>query len=145
MDQSAAYALPLKPFHLPVSDTGFPQEMLAVDPRGVIRTCSTQLELLFGYDGARLRGQHICVLIPELAGVGPLVGDVLNPLFAFACRSGRALAARRRNGQTVVCELQLLRLTLSGECRGVVLGVRKPAPPGADQTPFPPPGRGGAL
>lgn len=136
MHQSAAHPLPLKSFPLRAPDAGLPEEMLVVDSHGVIRTCSTQLELLFGYDDARLRGQHISVLIPELAGVRPLVGDVLNPLFSFACRSGRTLAARRRSGQTLVCELQLVRLMLSGDLRGVVLGLRKPTPRGADQVPW---------
>lgn len=85
-----------------------------VDQQGRILDCCEEVETMFGYPHAELRGQHISRLLPALSGTELLRDGAINPRLAFQCRCAKPMRAVARDGQASCCTLFLNLVSLPG-------------------------------
>ncbi len=71
---------------------------IALDDDGLIKTCSSACEALFGYRSAELLGRHVSLLLPKLEGVALIIGNEINPRLKYLCHCAIPFLARRRDG-----------------------------------------------
>ncbi|MCX8087505.1 MAG: PAS domain S-box protein [Rhodocyclaceae bacterium] len=100
---------------LPTGEEGL--VALVLDGRGVIVECDPQGESLFGYPCADLVGQHVSLLIPELANLEFLQGGQPNSRLRYRSRIGYRFSVLRRNGERFAAILFLNCLESAREVR----------------------------
>jgi len=88
-------------------DCGDAVAALVVNGRGTILDCDPSGEALFGYRRNELVGQHVSMLLPQLAEVDLLQNGQINPYLRFLCRIGRNFTAVTEGGEHFVSELFL--------------------------------------
>jgi PAS domain S-box len=72
---------------------------IALDDEGLIQTCSSACEKLFGYPITELLGHHVSLLLPKLEGVALIVSNDINPRLKYLCHCAIPFLARRRDGR----------------------------------------------
>lgn len=83
---------------------------IALDDEGLIQTCSSSCEKLFGYPVTELLGHHVSLLLPKLEGVALVTGNEVNPRLKYLCHCAIPFLARRRDGRIFAGEVFFNRL-----------------------------------
>ena len=80
---------------------------LAVDALGVIRYCNRATAALFKYRFDQLLGQHVSMLLPQLADLQLLQDGQPNARIRFLCRVGHHFEGVAQDGERFTSELFL--------------------------------------
>lgn len=83
---------------------------LTLDNRGVIHDCNSAAEALFKYSSTALVGQHVAVLLPQLASFAIVKEGEINSDLRFLCRIGRPFEAVDQHGHRFASQLFLTAL-----------------------------------
>lgn len=83
---------------------------IALDDEGLIQTCSSSCEKMFGYPATELLGHHVSLLLPKLEGVALVTGNEVNPRLKYLCHCAIPFLARRRDGRIFAGEVFFNRL-----------------------------------
>lgn len=83
---------------------------IALTDDGLIKSCSSACESLFGYRHAELLGRHVSLLLPKLDGVALVISNEINPRLKYLCHCAIPFLARRRDGETFAGEVFFNRL-----------------------------------
>ncbi len=90
----------------PTSTSGEPDlATLFLNHAGLIEDCSAACKAIFGYPMRELRGRHVSLLLPKLAGMELVHEGQINSHLRFLCRCALAFLARRRDGTGFACEV----------------------------------------
>lgn len=78
---------------------------LTLDALGVIRYCNRASQTLFKYRCEEMLGQHIAILLPQLAGLQLIQDGQANPRLRFLCRIGHQFQGVTKDGDHISSEL----------------------------------------
>lgn len=102
------------PLDLSQSDGHPNTATIALDDDGLIQSCSTSCEQLFGYRNAELLGCHVSLLLPKLEGVALVISNEINPRLKYLCHCAIPFLAKRRDGGIFAGEVFFNRLHNTG-------------------------------
>ena len=94
---------------------------IALDDDGLIKTCSSSCEKLFGYPRTELLGHHVSLLLPKLEGVALVISNEVNPRLKYLCHCAIPFLARRRDGRMFAGEVFFNRLYSAGSGLQVIV------------------------
>jgi PAS domain-containing protein len=95
--------------------TGEDAARFRVDGRGVIHDCNQSGEALFEYREKDLAGQHVSLLLPQLADLDLLPNGEINPQLRFLSRIGCPFRAVSQSGARFPTRIFLNILDHGGE------------------------------
>jgi hypothetical protein len=101
-----------------------------IDEHGQVLDCCEHTPGVFGYRPENLKGQHISLLLPHLAGCDLLKKGLLDPSLAFLCHCSVPFTTISVDGECGSCALFAYLVNLSS---GVAVAlIVRPLPPQHD-------------